>query len=444
MHAEPFTPDEIARLRSGFARTLLAPEEDETLTVVIFGWQTVCWKCEVPSYVWMEVDIAGPEVTAACRRADIRRALWDANPVPHALIGTVTTDKGGTYLGFTCPWCHSVQDSHHLTLELSRRLLDDEARIDKHHFRESSSSEVPELVLTPLQGSAFPETRARQFDQWRERADAIIAYVATEGRFPPKRGTYAGQDLHRARLSAREGTLTAERRAYLDVRLPGWLPDTTPVAEKFAAHLDEVVSLIATNGTFPRADGATAQERSQAAWLLGQRIRAALGKMEGWKRQALNATLPGWDGMGVPDWYGKVLLIRAAGLSTDDEALQAFLTASRAKLFTRSLDDDRIRILDELIPGWEEGPGFDEWWSGEIKAARKRMKDGEDAGRDMIHDVVRWPRQARFFRRLQDRFESGRIGSDELTRLRREFPTLDGFLGINGYERPGQRRRTFG
>ena len=433
-HAPLFTEEEVARLRSGLLRSLVPPEEADWLNVNVYGWATTCWQCGVESYVWMDLDLMGATITSDCERADVRRELARTNLTPHALIGTVTTKAGGTYRGFTCPWCRAVLGKHFLTVELYRRLLDDESSLDKYQFDESAfaAEAVPTLVPTQLKGSTFPDTRARHFREWRAAIDKVIAYRRKHGKYPAKR---EDDTIHNARNAARQGNLLPERRAYLDVLVPGWLPETTPVPKQYVDRADAIAIHRHAHGVFPHTSSKDTTERRLASWLLSQRMRFALGKMKDWERKVLDDNIPGWDTVIADDWFSSVLHLAAQGRDTTAPKLLEFLEAQRARFGSMALnDDDRTAVLDRYVPGWEEGPGFEAWMDREAAYARAVMDDGEDDGYGMIHDAMSLDYRARvFFVRLYTRHRAGRVGPEELESLRRTFDTLDGYLGINGY-----------
>lgn len=67
-------------------------------------------------------------------------------------------------------------------------------------------------------------------ERWSERARDLGAFYAREGKWTEKGARDIalkrhGQWLRHQRIYARNGTLRADRRAYLDEHLPGWLPD---------------------------------------------------------------------------------------------------------------------------------------------------------------------------------------------------------------------------
>lgn len=433
-HAPLFTPEEIARLHSGFARTLVNPEEADWLDVVIYGWTTTCWQCDVDSYVWMSVVLFGPAITEDCLRPDIRRALAHTSATPHALIGTVTTKAGGTYLGFTCPWCHSVLGKHFLTIELYRRLLDNESGIDKHRFEDAMTLGLGKqrplaAPLTELSGGAFPQTRARQFTEWRARADKVIAYRNAHKKYPAKR---EDSFIHQTRVRASEGTLASERRAYLDIHLSDWDTTTVTFPREFDRRVDAVAAFKDEHGSYPDGSAKDAAERRLASWLLGQRVKACLGRMSHRHRMLLDGALNGWDTQAVPDWYSKALRLRDAGLDTTDPELSAFLDDARARLTSApSRSSDWSAVLDRLVPGWEAGPGFTEWMEREADYCQGVLDAGRDSGHDMIHDHEGVDdRFAQFFGRVRHRHAAGRIDEDELAWLCQKFDTLPGYLGL--------------
>lgn len=423
-----FTDEEMRRLQSMLVGALLIPDEPTWLTVPIYGWAHGCWKCEVPSYVWMEILLGGPDITRTCEREDVRQELMRANRTPHALIGQVTTQAAGSYRGFTCPWCHAVQGKHFLRLELFRRLVDGEP-VDIHHFSDHDGTIVPRQDIPALQGTVFPATRARQFEEWRRQVDRTLAYRVKHRRYPSKRDD---EFFHRIRSNARQGTLAAERRAYLDVNAPDWLPTTVPVSTAYADRIDAIAAHLDVTGGFPVVSSKDPNERRLANWLLGQRTRAALGRIKQWEADLLNASIPNWRTADVPDWYGNVLRLAESGIHTEQPDLVAFLQSERARFFAPTpYDDDRTRILDAAIPGWEEGPGFQEWLEREAAYCRGVLDDGIEVGRDMIHDHFGGNRRlTAFFTRIDRRYNAGRIRDEELEWLCSVFETLEGFLHL--------------
>lgn len=426
-HPPLFTDAELARLRAGFMRDMAAPPEQGDLDVVIYTWVTSCWNCDVDVRVWMQAMFFEAGISASCLRADIRRDLPDKGPA-HALIGEVTTKAGGSYLGFTCPWCHSVQGKHFLRLELYRRLLDDGSSVDKLHFvDEDMPLHSPAAQMHPLTRGDFPQTRAGAFKVWRKRARALVAYRRSQGQYPTKRQNSAGAFLNTVRTSARAGTLTSERRAYLDVHLPDWLPTIVTGAELHAQKVKTLATHHARTGTWPTQDGAVS-ERKLATWLENIRIRHALGKLSDPQKTALD-TVPGWDSSDVPDSVGKAMRIAQEGFGTTDPELRVFLESERKRFGNVTLNNSyRDRMLDRIIPGWERGPDFAKWFEREAHYVIEEMRAGEDYGRDMIHDVDGIPRCGVFFDRLDKSIEGGLVSEAEMEQLHRWFPTFEGWL----------------
>lgn len=424
---QTFTADEKRRLQDIVLSAILIDDDLSWQDTPIFGWAQSCWKCAVPSYVWMEILLGAPDITPVCEMVGVRRQLAKTNDTPHALIGQVTTQAGGTYLGFTCPWCHAVQGKHFLRIALYRALLGSTG-VDKHQVA-AEGGRPPKMQITPLQGSSFPATRSRQFIEWRAQVDKTLAYRTKKGKYPAKRDD---EFFHRTRHNARKGILTAERRAYLDVNAPDWLPTAVPVSTAYADRIDAIAAHLDLHGAFPLVSSKDANERRLANWLLGQRTRAALDRLKPWEGDLLNSGIPNWGSSDVPDWYGSVLRLAEAGVHTEHPDLMVFLDAERARFFAPTpYDDDRTRILDAAIPGWEEGPGFRVWLEQEAAYCRNVLDAGADRGRDMIHDHFGFNRRlTAFFSRIDRRYSAGRIGDEELEWLCGIFETLPGFLHI--------------
>lgn len=228
-HAPVFSAEEVRSLRDRFLRDLLYPAELDSLEVLVYAWATPCWKCSLDVYVWMNLALLTPTIGADCLRADIRVALSKTNATPHALIGEVTTKAGGTYLGYTCPWCNAVQGKHFLTIDLYQRLLRDDNTVDQHLFEDAltTGARKPATVAAELKGNQFPQTREQQFREWRTEADQCIADRVAHGKYRSKR---ENMFINWMRLSARFGQLAPERRAYLDIHLNDWLPETPTIS----------------------------------------------------------------------------------------------------------------------------------------------------------------------------------------------------------------------
>jgi hypothetical protein len=426
-HPPLFTDEELARLRTGFMRDMAAPPEQADLDVVICSWVTTCWNCDVDVRVWMQAMFFEAGIGASCLRADVRRGIPDKGPA-HALISRVTTKAGGTYLGFTCPWCHSVQGKHFLRIDLYRRLLNDADSITKLHFvDEEAPLHSPLAAMRPLTGTEFPQTRANAFKTWRKRARSVIAYRRANGRYPTKRENMAGEFLNVARTKARAGTLNSERRAYLDVHLPDWLPVIVTAVDQHAQKVQAVAEHRARTGSWPMQDNGEV-ERKLATWLQNIRIRHALGKLSIAQKTALDDA-PGWDSADVPDAVGNAMRIARGGFDITDPELSKFLKSERKRFGNMTLNNSyRDRMLDRIIPGWERGPDFAKWFEREAEYVVEEMRAGEDYGRDMIHDVDGIPRCGVFFDRLDKSIESGFVSDVEFEQLHAWFPTFEGWL----------------
>ena len=279
-----------------------------------------------------------------------------------------------------------------------------------------------------LAGGAFPQTRARQFIEWRARADAVIAYRQAHKKYPAKRDD---SFIHQTRVRAAEGTLAPERRAYLDIHLHDWDTTTVTFPREFDKRVDAVAAFKDQHGRYPHGSAKDAAERRLATWLLGQRMKACLGRMGHRHRMLLDAALSGWDSQEVPDWYGTALRLRDAGLDTADSELAEFLEASRARFTSSSSANDWATVLDRLVPGWEEGPGYATWLDREADYCQDVLAAGRESGHDMIHDHDGIDeRFTRFFERLRRRHAAGRISADELASLCAMFDTLPGYLDL--------------
>ena len=135
---------------------------------------------------------------------------------------------------------------------------------------------------------------------WEERAADLVDFRQVYGRFP--RGYLEGESslysfLQSQRGRYRAGKLLRPRTHYLDENLPGWL--TPPKAEResclWEQRLVEAEEFLRDSGRFPQYKTASnSAEKVLAVWITRQRDCHRRGKLEGRRREKLDAKLPGW------------------------------------------------------------------------------------------------------------------------------------------------------
>lgn len=143
--------------------------------------------------------------------------------------------------------------------------------------------------------SVFPSWRHSHDGIWCARLDAVEAFFKDTGHYPSQRASdpeerTIGMWLKNNRLGGVQSS--PERRAIIDLRLPGWNPSADEV---WAARLDEAVSLVAGLGRMPRSSGSPAERRVRR-WLETQAASAGAGSDS--RRQTLDDRLSGWRGTG--------------------------------------------------------------------------------------------------------------------------------------------------
>lgn len=135
------TAEDVQRRRADTARgRILADivniDPDELYPNVFYSWATECWNCGTESWVAFENIMFGISITPGCMRQDVRGDMsqYISGTTPLALIGTVTTKAGGSYLGYRCHECQSVLGKHFLGRDLIDMLADRAPHLRTNYF----------------------------------------------------------------------------------------------------------------------------------------------------------------------------------------------------------------------------------------------------------------------------------------------------------------------
>ena len=146
-------------------------------------------------------------------------------------------------------------------------------------------------------------------ETWERTAQEIATFRARHGELPSASskvphvkawGRWIG-DMRRGR------GMTPARTAHLNAVLPGWriggLPGTRPAqlettqaaAVRWSAHLGRYVAFVDEHHRWPRVRASGKAERFLGVWLQAQRNHAGNGTLPEERRRILNETLPGWN-----------------------------------------------------------------------------------------------------------------------------------------------------
>jgi hypothetical protein len=137
------------------------------------------------------------------------------------------------------------------------------------------------------------------------------------------------------------------------------------------ARMEEIIAWVAVEGRFPRGRSEDKSERSMAQWPYDRRRQAAEGTIHQAYRDGL-AQVPGWsrnpraaaDEAQWHDRLARLVAFRAEGndwprhqhyASGHEHTLGVWIHGQRQKLRRRELDAEKIRLLDETVPGWRTG-----------------------------------------------------------------------------------------
>lgn len=124
-----------------------------------------------------------------------------------------------------------------------------------------------------------------------------------------------------------------------------------------------VASFHAENGSWPSAASGSSYERSLGVWLNTQRVNEAKNEMDRFRRDVLDAELPGWRVTPEEAWLthareaSNFLLMNGRqpallGRDAGERVCAAWLRTMQSLDRSGSLRPDRARWLDSHCPGW--------------------------------------------------------------------------------------------
>lgn len=135
--------------------------------------------------------------------------------------------------------------------------------------------------------------------------------------------------------------------------------------------MDEIIAWITTEGRFPRENSQDKEEGSMARWLSDRRREAAEGTLQPAYCVGL-ARVPGWalgpraaaDEARWHDRLAQLSNFRAEGndwarhhdyASELEHVLGVWIHAQRQKHRRGNLDAEKVRLLDDIVSGWQTG-----------------------------------------------------------------------------------------
>ena len=137
------------------------------------------------------------------------------------------------------------------------------------------------------------------------------------------------------------------------------------------ARLEEIISWVESEGRLPRDSSNETHERSMARWLSARRSESAKGSLHVAYRKGLDR-VPGWDSgsRAAADearWRKRLAdLVEFRDQGNDwprhkeydserEHALGVWVHAQRQKRRRGELDAEKIKLLDDVVPGWQAG-----------------------------------------------------------------------------------------
>lgn len=168
-------------------------------------------------------------------------------------------------------------------------------------------------VLDELLGERWPSP-APDSRVWEQHASDLAEWMSRSARLPRRRPDADPDErrlarwlvTQRARL--RDGTLTAERIAWLDARLPGWNPRPGSrddgISESWLVNAYSVRRWRQVAGALPRRRSQDAAERRLAVWVETQRQLT--------RREALHPARCAWLRQFAPEVLGRPPIVPAS------------------------------------------------------------------------------------------------------------------------------------
>ncbi|KGJ72065.1 hypothetical protein GY21_17850 [Cryobacterium roopkundense] len=185
----------------------------------------------------------------------------------------------------------------------------------------------------------------------------------------PRGESHPGGWLAIQRRGARSGEpwMTLHRQMKLDESLPGWRESPKPPQRSRTEITVALQRHIQTTGRLPRQNGETADEQRLGAWLTAQRVAHHSGSLNAELTAWLNVTCPGWEGDGSRQtaWErtaGELgAYVRRTGCwpnrrsaAADERRLATWVKNRRNENRSDQISAERIALLDQLAPGWQD------------------------------------------------------------------------------------------
>jgi hypothetical protein len=216
--------------------------------------------------------------------------------------------------------------------------------------------------------ATVPAWRSTRDAGWARAAREVACFRDEHGALPHSTGERPGEAqlsawLGAQRSAAANGSLSADRRAWLDEHLTGWAASR---ADRWPDRLAETAAFVARHSRLPaRAGDADDDERRIASWLGAQRRADRDGQLSDERRARLDANVPGWSATGETAWRGRAQQLAAfvaehgrlpavREVSPEARGLAVWLGRQRALAAEGRLDAPRERWLRLHVPGWRD------------------------------------------------------------------------------------------
>lgn len=208
--------------------------------------------------------------------------------------------------------------------------------------------------------TSIPSWRQSRQERWDAHL-ALLAAATTSGT------AVTGQLkiwLKSQRRAAAAGTLSADRKAVLDARAPGWDRPAADAEYVWLGRAEDLANFVDFAGKLPSSVGGTAEASGLYRWMNYQRSLAKAGKITKARRKWLDKNVPGW--LPEQDDREAQWALQAAALGSFLEAsgrwprvtdaaertLARWLGTQRAAARAGRMVSARRQTLDTVAAGW--------------------------------------------------------------------------------------------
>lgn len=215
---------------------------------------------------------------------------------------------------------------------------------------------------------SLPEWRDTTETRWEQNFNKLVSYFTSHGDFPSTSSDdpeiqALGRWFQNQKSALKSGG-APERETSFDTHLRGWRGGAIVARiEDWEVTLRAVTAFIEERNKYPSLNTEDSLEKSLATWVYKQRDRSKDGRMSNEQRSALDSRLPLWAGRQDAGWTEK--LDKAVEYHKENGVIprkkhgeyakiSTWLRSQRSQHRKGAVKTERVRLLDEKLPGWSD------------------------------------------------------------------------------------------